>query len=320
MSHAPVDWGSLLETTVVALLDSADEGIVVFDAEGVCRMMGKKIGELFGVDPRHLVGKGSADVLGALSGACEEPAAFRSMVGQDALQAPARIVGDIEIRSPRRLLVWATQPLACEGAALGRLVLVRDVTRERNAERAQRHLLARIEQLTHVDALTGLANRRRFIEEHEREHGRAMRAWDSYAVVRVDVDGMRTINETYGMPVGDLVLERVGEVLRQGRREYDVVARWENDEFAILLPGADAVAIGAVAQRVLSGLAAIPAAPDSPRPTVCIGGAVCAPPTGESPENVMSRAADARDTARARGTSQTEIDVPSEAKRTPAPP
>ena len=68
---------------------------------------------------------------------------------------------------------------------------MRDVTRERAAERSQRQLQNRLDQLVPVDSLTGLPNARRFREELEREHGRSSRAWDSYGILRVDVDGMQ---------------------------------------------------------------------------------------------------------------------------------
>ena len=305
-----VKWGTLLETTLLTLLQAAGEGILVFDAAGVCRMAGKRTGDFFGTDPAKLVGTVRTEVLVKLSEACEEPESFLSLVGANDLTDPPQVVGEVEVRTPRRLLVWRSTSIKHDDSIVGRLVLIRDVTREVSAERARRHLVQRIEQLTPVDALTGLANRRRFTEEHEREHGRAMRAWDSYAVMRLDIDDMAGINEGFGIPIGDLVLERVAELLRAGRRDYDIVARLANDEFAILLPGADALAATAVADRIVATIAeAIAEDPDGPQLTLCTGVAVCIPPTGESAADVMNRAGEALQTARDRGKSQVEVDT-----------
>jgi diguanylate cyclase (GGDEF)-like protein len=294
----------------MTLLQASGEGILVFDASGICRMVGRRAGDFFDTDPTKLVGKARTEVLVTLSEACEEPGAFLQLVGGPDLREPPHVAGEVEIRNSRRVVVWTSVPIKHEDVARGRLVLLRDVTREVSAERARRHLMQRIELLTPVDALTGLANRRRFSEEHEREHGRAMRAWDSYAVMRLDVDGMAEINATFGVPIGDLVLERVAELLRSGRRDYDVVARLANDEFAILLPGADALAARVVADRVAQAVSeAVAEDPEGPQITLAAGIAVCVPPTGEAAADVMRRAGDALLRARERGRQQVELDT-----------
>ncbi|MBI5534237.1 MAG: sensor domain-containing diguanylate cyclase [Deltaproteobacteria bacterium] len=312
------DWANFEEATLLTILEHSEEGLLVFDSDGICRMVGTKIGKFFGIEPKALVGKPRPEVLVTLGNACEEPNDFMSTAASDDLGDPPRVLGDLEIRIPKRLLTWAMYPIERGLRKIGRFVVVRDVTRERNAERTRRLLLQRIEQLTPLDALTGLANRRRFTEEHEREHGRALRAWDTYGVLMLDVDGMRAINESFGVPVGDAVLERVAELAKQGRREYDVVARMQNDEFAILLPGADGVALHAVAQRIRGALGAGERRPDTPNLSVAIGGAVCAPPTGETASDIVRRCSEALERARARGTSELEIDIPAPTSNAPS--
>jgi diguanylate cyclase (GGDEF)-like protein len=305
------DWRALLEGTLVAVLEAADEGVLVFDRTGKCRMIGRRVADLFGVDPAKLVGKKRDEVLSALSRACDEPHAFLETVAIDDLIDPARVLGEIDLVQPRpRKVAWTSFPIVRQGAAWGRLGLVRDVTRERAAERGQRQLQNRLEQLVPVDALTGLPNARRFREELDREHGRSSRAWDSYAVVRLDVDGMQAINDELGLPIGDAVLERVSERLDACRREYDMVARYDGDEFAVLLPGADRVAAEAVASRMVSAIAGHDfELADARKVSACAGGCVWIPPSGETGEDIMRRAAEALEDAKGKGRSGVAIDA-----------
>jgi len=202
-------------------------------------------------------------------------------------------------------VVWTSIPLADAG---GRLDVIRDVTRERRAEATVDDLGRRLELESTLDDLTGLTNRRRFEEDCGREHRRAQREWVSYVVARVDVDGMGAINERLGTAFGDDLLRRLGEELRAARREYDVVARWKDDEFILLLPRADAAAIGSVLRR------AIDAAHEKgrtlvPGMSVSVGAAIWAPPSAEGPTDVIRRAGDALARARARGPGKLEIDA-----------
>jgi diguanylate cyclase (GGDEF)-like protein len=297
------DWRALLEGTLVALLEAADEGIVVFDRAGKCRMIGWRVADAFGVDAQKLVGKPRSEVLGALSRACDEPHGFLDVIAVDDLNEPAAVLGEFDLVQPRpRKVVWTSLPVLHKGTPWGRLALVRDVTRERAAERATRQLQNRLDQLAPIDALTGLPNARRFHEELEREHGRSARAWDSYGIVRVDVDGMGSINDELGIPIGDSVLERVGECLDSCRREYDMVARYDGDEFVALLPGADRVAVEAVASRMVSTISRRDfELADARRVTASAGACVWVPPSGESAEDILRRASDALEDAKGKG-------------------
>lgn len=303
------DWNALLEASLLALLEAADEGALVFDRETRCRMIGRRVGELFGVDPAAYVGKPRHEVLHGLSKACDESEAFMETVGAWDLQEPPRVVAEIEVARPRpRRVVWTSFPVVREAEIVGRLVILRDVTRERSAERTQKQLQAHLDQLSPHDALTGLLNQRRFKEELEREHGRSARAWDSYAVLRLDVDGMSEYNSEFGVPAGDAVLEGIGECLRQSRREYDIVARYEDDEFAALLPGADAVAAQTVAERVAQAVRTHSFPLPSRSVTVSVGGGVWVPPSGERGEDILRRAGVALVRARAAGTGHIHVD------------
>ena len=316
------EWSPFLECTFLSVLESADEGIIAFDRDGRCRMIGRRAGELFGIEPAALVGQTRVEVLRKLSASCEEPEAFLQSVAANDLLEPPKVVAEVNLRRPRpRTVVWATFPILNDGAAWGRLALVRDVTRERSAERAQKQLQARLAEMTPIDPLTRLLNQKRFREELDREHGRSSRCWDSYAVLRFDVDDMRDLNEEFGVPIGDSVLEQVADRLKAGRREYDVLARLEGDEFVLLLPGADAVAARTVAQRMLGSIAKHGfQLADRRRITLTAGGCVWVPPSGESGEEILRRAGLAAQRARTMGKGQMVIDVGSAAASTPPPP
>src|SRR5580704_19398550 len=100
MSGDDPEWNSFLQSAFRAVLEAADEGLIVFDGEGRCRMIGRRAGELFGIEPAAHVGKPRRDVLRALAQACEEPEAFLATVaGNDLVDPP--VVAEVDIRRPR---------------------------------------------------------------------------------------------------------------------------------------------------------------------------------------------------------------------------
>ncbi|HEY8087929.1 MAG TPA: diguanylate cyclase [Polyangiaceae bacterium] len=304
------EWSSFLQSAFLTVLESADEGLIVFDGEGRCRMIGRRAGELFGVEPAAHVGKDRLAVLEAFSQACEEPDSFLHAAGAFAPLGLPTSISDVDVRKPRpRTVLCKGIPISRDGKPPGRVVFVRDVTRERAAERSARQLQSRIAELTPYDTVTGLLNQRRFREELDREHGRSTRAWDSYAILRVDIDAMGTINDEYGVPVGDQVLEVTAGRLKKSLREYDVVARYEEDEFAVLLPGADALAAKTVGERMQKSMAERPAQPGLPaRLTVSIGGALWVPPSAETGEDILKRAGGAVREARKQGGARVHVE------------
>lgn len=121
---------------------------------------------------------------------------------------------------------------------------------------ALREATARLEQLAATDALTGLANRRVFDERLGEEFRRSRRYGRPLAVLMIDLDHFKRVNDEYGHPFGDLVLVGAAEIARASLREFDLVARYGGEEFVVLLPETGVDAALAVAEKLRSGVSA----------------------------------------------------------------
>jgi two-component system cell cycle response regulator len=170
-------------------------------------------------------------------------------------------------------------------------MLVSTVARELGGALRMATLVEQSRLLATTDGLTGLMNRRAFLEWSSREAKRSDRYGDSLAIVLLDVDHFKKINDTRGHAAGDLVLANVARILNASIRSCDVAARWGGEEFVLALPSTPAGGALDVAERVRAALeAAVIAEPGSDRIpiTASFGVAVLRP--REPIESVVGRA------------------------------
>lgn len=117
--------------------------------------------------------------------------------------------------------------------------------------------LARIAEIAHLDDLTGLFNRRRMGELLDAQQLHAARG-EGFVVAIVDLDKFKSINDTHGHAVGDLVLKQFAESAKTAMRAGDVLARWGGEEFLLLITTNEPATALAVAERLRQHIASTP--------------------------------------------------------------
>ena len=176
---------------------------------------------------------------------CQDPHAAPIAQHAEALRG---IPSYFEYRHGSRHFAVHLSPLrAASGEITGCIGAGIDITIRKKSEDQIRH------QATH-DALTGLANYREFVDTLEREVRRAERIKHSFAVLLLDLDDLKAINDKYGHLAGNRALKRLSEVIKDHSRATDLAARYGGDEFAVVLIDADPSMANRIAQRVESAL------------------------------------------------------------------
>ena len=170
-------------------------------------------------------------------------------------------------------------------------------------------LVSRLQHLSERDALTGLLNRRALAPMMLREAGRMRRYGEAYALMMIDIDHFKALNDTHGHAAGDAALVLLARVLREASREVDRIARVGGEEFCILMPHSDLEGARHLATRIHAAVHAAPWESAEQSLTVSIGVAV-AQSAEELPTAVQERADRALYRAKNDGRDRVVLDEP----------
>jgi diguanylate cyclase (GGDEF)-like protein/PAS domain S-box-containing protein len=227
------------------ILSSAGDGIVSAGPDGragfvnpaAARMLGRSADDLTGA-PLALTGLPSPEE--ALRGSRPE-SGETEIVRPDGSSFPAE---------------FTTTPIVEGGGAAGAVITFRDISARKRLEARTLESLAAAEEMAAVDPLTGLANHRTFHERLNAEVDRARRSGRGVALVLMDLDHFKRVNDHHGHQTGDQVLAHAARVFRDETRSGELIARVGGEEFAMILPDADGEEALRAAERVRRAVAA----------------------------------------------------------------
>jgi diguanylate cyclase (GGDEF)-like protein/PAS domain S-box-containing protein len=275
---------SLGDPLLDAVLDAAASLIVVGDTEGELLCWNRACEVLSGYTAEEI--RRSPEILDRL--VVEEDRERAESVVEALARGESPVLMETRWRTRDgdvRLISWSCTGLTAPDGSITHVVATGiDVTERRRLERRLRHLADH-------DDLTGLINRRRFQDELRRHLAEGRRYGLTGALLVLDLDGFKEVNDNHGHSAGDRVLCGVADALRSRLRTTDIVARLGGDEFAVLLPRETAQEAELVCRSLEQAIPAEVSVPEDGRIEVSVGYATFA--NGVESVDVVLAAADA---------------------------
>ena len=261
-----LDRSAVVPERVKAALDSLVEGVVLIDNQERIVLANKAFEKNVGNLQESLVGRKASDLNWSVSESQKPVKAFpwQQAMLEGVNQAAVPLILQGGEGDARTFMVNGAPILDGEGKTRGALATFDDVTqieeqntqlqkmldalkKSRNEVRKQNRAL---QVLATQDPLTGCFNRRAFFERFEMEYNRAQRYGHDLSCIMVDIDHFKLVNDNYGHPAGDKVLQKVSSILQACLRESDVVCRYGGEEFCLILPECNAEGALNTADRI----------------------------------------------------------------------
>jgi diguanylate cyclase (GGDEF)-like protein/PAS domain S-box-containing protein len=246
-----VEQEQLARAEVNAFFDYAPAGFGFLDRDLRHLHVNRALAEIMELEPNEIVGRTLPEAA-PVNGMVLEPLARR------VLETGEPVLG-IEVASPngRQHHIVSYYPVPGPAGTIGVGTAVTDVTHLKHVERRLEDTNRSLTVLATTDELTRLPNRRMFGEQLDLALARARRGGFGVALLCLDLDRFKEVNDTLGHAYGDQLLVEVAARLRAGARDTDVVARVGGDEFVILLADLDVQDAPVLAQTVVERIAGL---------------------------------------------------------------
>jgi diguanylate cyclase (GGDEF)-like protein/PAS domain S-box-containing protein len=285
----------LLLSELQATLEATADGILVTDLHGRICTFNQRFADIWGM-PQHLLQQ--RDHLGVQQWMASQvipsdTAPYQARV-QELLRTSDVVATDRLQLQSAQVLERVTRPLITAGIPQGRVWSFRDLSERIAAEQ-------RIEALTLQDALCGLPNRRRLAQCVAEALSQARRDSTGFALLFIDLDRFREINDSLGQEVGDRVLQTAAQRIQACLRSDDVLARLGGDQFVALVHLADAASAETTARRVLNAVAQPSQLDGTPFTLTCSIGIALAPSQGEELDELLRHAEGAMRIVKSKG-------------------
>jgi diguanylate cyclase (GGDEF)-like protein/PAS domain S-box-containing protein len=288
------------------LLTCAGAGIYGVDPDGRCTLINPAALDMLGLQREDVIGKTAHEVFhhrrkdGSVYPAHECPVhhTLSDGIGRDVEDALVRRNGEV---MPVRMSI---APITDGDRLIGAAVVFRDIAQRIAMEIELRHLAT-------TDPLTGVANRRSFMERVDIEQSRMRRFGQPSSVLMLDIDHFKRVNDTFGHAAGDSVLRQLGNLPAQLLRDVDLMGRLGGEEFGILLPGTDVTGALQVAERFRLEIAGTPFQSNSGPIVVTVSiGVTELDPSDAGAEAALARADIALYGAKLNGRNRVETNCP----------
>jgi diguanylate cyclase (GGDEF)-like protein/PAS domain S-box-containing protein len=286
---------------------AAQDAIVMMDPAGLISFWNPAAEQIFGYTPQEALGQNLHQLLAPERYHDAHYKAFPAFLNSGRGNAIGKTLGLHALRKDGVEIAVAVSLSAFQienqWYAVG---ILRDET-ERKAQELE------LRRLATTDPLTGLANRRHFLSQVERELDRFKRHAQPAALLMLDLDHFKQVNDTYGHALGDAVLKHFAVISSQVLRKIDLLGRLGGEEFAVLLPDTTLIGAYPLAERLRGIIMESPAGSISF--TVSIGVALFAP-SDQDANAILIRADRALYRAKNRGRNRVEMEKPEDNERT----
>lgn len=229
-------------------VDASDDPIVITDVHGVIEYANPAFFALTGYSAAETQGQTPR----LLNSGCQNAAVFRRLWATILGGLPWRgeLVNRRKDGSHYHDLLTVSPVKNAQGRVVRFIATHHDISQRKRREEA-------LAEMAHFDPLTGLPNRALFLDRSRRAVAEARREQNGFALLFIDLDGFKVVNDRHGHETGDLLLCEVARRIAACVRESDTVARQGGDEFAVLLPGVNREDTAAVvAQKIIAAIAA----------------------------------------------------------------